>query len=104
MPDNPSPSVIILGQFSAFWGGFVQRREFIALIGGAATWPVLARAQQGERMRRVGVLMAYAESDPEGQGRVETFLRALQQLGWTNGRNVRIDSRWGGGDAGLIRQ
>jgi putative tryptophan/tyrosine transport system substrate-binding protein len=82
----------------------MNRRAFIGLIGGAAALPLVARAQQGERMRRSGVLMSYAESDPEGYGRVAAFLQALQQLGWTNGRNVRIDSRWGGGDADLIRK
>jgi putative tryptophan/tyrosine transport system substrate-binding protein len=72
----------------------VRRREFITLVGGAATWPLVARAQQPERMRRIGVLMAYAESAEEGQAVVEAFRQELQKLGWTDGRNLRIDYRW----------
>jgi putative ABC transport system substrate-binding protein len=74
----------------------VNRRQF---IGGAAAWPVAARAQQGERVRRIGVLMGGAESDPVEQARLAAFLDRLQQLGWTHGRNVRIDYRWGAADA-----
>ncbi len=71
------------------------RREFITLIGGAAAWPLAVRAQQAERMRRIGVLPGgYAETDPEGQARVAAFLNTLQGLGWTNGRNVRVEMRW----------
>ena len=78
----------------------LKRREFITLLGGAAAaWPLAARAQQGERMRRIGVLMPCAADDPEGQARIAAFLQGLQQLGWTIGRNVRIDTRWGDGDA-----
>ena len=77
----------------------MKRRDFIALISGAAAaWPLPARAQQGERMRRIGVLMNFAENDPVAQARVTAFLQVLQQLGWTNGRNVRIDVRWSAGD------
>jgi putative tryptophan/tyrosine transport system substrate-binding protein len=66
----------------------VKRREFITLLGGAAAmWPLAARAQQGERMRRIGVLMAYAESVPEAQAWVAAFREGLQKLGWTEGRN-----------------
>jgi putative tryptophan/tyrosine transport system substrate-binding protein len=73
----------------------MQRREFIKLIGGAAaSWPLAARAQQPERMRRIGVLMGYAESDPEGQAWVAAFREGLQKLGWVEGRNTRIDTRW----------
>ena len=72
----------------------LKRREFITLLGGAAAWPLAARAQQGERMRRIGVLMTTAANDPEGQARIAAFLQELQQLGWTDGRNVRIDVRW----------
>jgi len=73
----------------------MRRREFFTLLGGAvAAWPLAARAQQPERMRRIGVLMAFAPDDPEGRARVTAFMQALQQLGWADGRNVRIDSRW----------
>ena len=83
----------------------MRRREFITLLGGAAAaWPLAARAQQSERMRRIGVLMNVAADDPEGQARFAAFLQGLQQLGWTDGRNVRIDTRWGAGDAERIRR
>jgi putative ABC transport system substrate-binding protein len=81
----------------------MRRREFITLLGGAAVWPLAARAQQSERMRRIGVLMPYAEDNPVGQARLAAFLEGLRQLGWADGRNVRIDSRWGAGDASLTR-
>jgi putative ABC transport system substrate-binding protein len=77
----------------------MKRREFITLLGGAAAWPIAARGQQPERMRRIGVLISLAENDPEGQARMTAFLRGLQQLGWTDGRNVHIDYRWGAGEA-----
>jgi putative ABC transport system substrate-binding protein len=80
----------------------VRRREFIAGLGSAAAWPVVARAQQGERVRRVGVLMNLAASDPDAQHHIAAFLEKLQQLGWTEDRNVRIDIRWAGGDAAEI--
>ena len=73
---------------------WLERREFITLVGGAAAWPLAARAQQGERMRRIGVLMNVAAADPDGQAQIAAFLQALQQLGWNEGRNVRIDTRW----------
>jgi putative ABC transport system substrate-binding protein len=73
----------------------MRRREFITLLGGSvATWPLVARAEQPERMRRIGVLMASAADDSESQARIAGFLQALQQLGWADGRNVRIDTRW----------
>jgi ABC-type uncharacterized transport system substrate-binding protein len=73
----------------------MRRREFITLLGGmAVAWPLAARAQQGDRMRRIGVLMSAAANDPEGQARIAAFLQGLQPLGWTVGRNVRIDIRW----------
>jgi ABC-type uncharacterized transport system substrate-binding protein len=76
------------------------RRKFITLLGGtAAAWPLAARAQQPEKMRRIGVLMAFAESDPEGQASVAAFREELQKLGWTEGRNIRIDTRWAALDA-----
>ena len=78
----------------------MKRREFITLLGGAAAaWPLAARAQQGERMRRIGVLMHLAPDDLEGQSRLAAFLQGLQQLGLTDGRNMRIDTRWGASDA-----
>jgi putative ABC transport system substrate-binding protein len=81
----------------------MKRREFITLLGGAAVaWPLAARAQQGEQMRRVGVLMNTAAGDPEGKARNAAFERGLQELGWTIGRNVRIDYRWGEGDADRV--
>jgi putative ABC transport system substrate-binding protein len=72
----------------------MRRRQFITLLGGAAAWPLAARAQQGERVRRIGVLMAAAADDPEYQARIAAFVQGLQQLGWTDGRNVRTDTRW----------
>jgi putative ABC transport system substrate-binding protein len=73
----------------------MRRREFFVLFGGAAAWPLTARAQQPERIRRIGVLMALAESDPEGRAAlVAAFREGLQKLGWTEGRNIRIDTRW----------
>ena len=72
----------------------IARRKFLATLGGAATWPLAARAQQRERMRRIGVLMGSAESDQVNQARLAAFLDGLQQLGWTDGRNVRINIRW----------
>jgi putative ABC transport system substrate-binding protein len=81
----------------------MRRREFITLLGGAAAWPLAARAQQGERMRRIGVLMLYPENDPQGQLRVTSFRQGLEKLGWSVGRNVQIDFQWGLGDADWIR-
>ena len=73
----------------------MKRRDFITLLGGAAAaWPVAARAQQGERMRRIGVLMAFAEGDREGQANVAAFREGLQNLGWAESRNIRVDTRW----------
>jgi putative ABC transport system substrate-binding protein len=83
----------------------MRRREFITLLGGAAAaWPLAARAQQAERMRRVGVLMHLGENHAEGQARVAAFQQGLQQLGWIDGRNVRLDVRWGAGDAERYRR
>ena len=82
----------------------MRRREFITLLGGtAAAWPVALRAQQPDRVRRIGVLMAAAADDPEYQARVEAFQQALGQLGWTISRNVRIDTRWATTNADRIR-
>ena len=82
----------------------MKRRQFITLLGTAAAWPPAVRAQQAERMRRIGVLLPSAADDAVFQTRMAVFLRALQQLGWTDGRNVRIDTRWAAGDADLIRK
>ena len=73
----------------------MRRRQFITLLGGATAWPLVARAQQPERIRRIGVLFAVTEDNSEGQARLAAFQQALQQLGWTDGRNIRIDYRWG---------
>jgi ABC-type uncharacterized transport system substrate-binding protein len=81
----------------------VKRRQFMMLLGGLTAWPLAARAQQGERIRRIGVLMSVAAEGTEGQARLAAFLKGLQQLGWTDGNNVRIEHRWGAGDAERIR-
>jgi putative tryptophan/tyrosine transport system substrate-binding protein len=82
----------------------VKRREFITLLGGAAAaWPLAARGQQAERVRRVGVLMAVAESDADVRSGVALFQQRLQELGWNDGRNIRIDYRWGDADADRIQ-
>jgi putative ABC transport system substrate-binding protein len=80
-----------------------NRRSFITLLGGAASWPLAARAQQGDRVRRIGVLTGFDENDPEGKRRYSAFTQALAGLGWTDGRNVRIDVRWAGADINRIR-
>jgi putative tryptophan/tyrosine transport system substrate-binding protein len=83
----------------------MNRRELITLLGGAAVaWPVAARAQQGDRIRRIGVLMNVAADDPEAQARNASFMQELQELGWTVGRNLRIDYRWAAGDADRLRR
>ena len=81
----------------------MKRREFIAGFGSAAAWPLAAQAQQGDRVRRIGVLMAPEENDPEGQLRYSVFTQALAGLGWTDGRNLRMDLRWGGDDTNRVR-
>jgi putative ABC transport system substrate-binding protein len=82
----------------------VKRREFIALVGGgAAAWPLAAHAQQGERVRRIGVLMASSESDPMGQARIAALRQALAGLGWSEGGNLKIEWRWTGGDIDRVR-
>jgi putative tryptophan/tyrosine transport system substrate-binding protein len=81
---------------------FIGRRELVTLLGGAAAWPLAVRAQQGERMRRIGVLNPFAENDPEVQANITAFRQALQKLGWTE-RNLRIDYRWGGANPERIR-
>ena len=82
----------------------MRRREFITLVGGAAAaWPLAARAQQGERMRRLGALTGIAD-EPVALARAAVFTKELEQLGWSHGRNIRIDYRWGGGDPEIIRR
>jgi ABC-type uncharacterized transport system substrate-binding protein len=100
MTEPPSPLRMLLSRHT-------KRREFISLLGGAAAallWPLAARAQQGERIRRIGVLMNLAEDDPESQARMSGFVQALQQLGWTDGRNVRIEIRWAAADPERFRK
>ena len=83
----------------------MRRRDFLGVLGGAAAaWPLAARGQQPEQMRSVGVLIGATADDPDAQARIAAFVQALQQLGWTDGRNLRIDIRWGGGDADVIRK
>jgi putative ABC transport system substrate-binding protein len=81
----------------------MKRRNFITLLGGVAAWPLAARADQGERVRRVGVLIAFDESDPEAQRYIKAFLQGLQELGWAHGRNVEIEYRWGAANLDRIR-
>ena len=82
----------------------MRRRAFISLLGGAVVWPAVTRAQPSERMRRIGVLMFLAENDPVSKARLATFIEGLQQLGWTVGRNVQIDIRWGAADPARSRK
>jgi putative tryptophan/tyrosine transport system substrate-binding protein len=82
----------------------VNRREFIAGLGSAAAWPLVAQAQQPERIRRIGVLMGLAADDAEGQRRIAAFQQGLQEMGWIEGRNVRIDARWGARNNNDARQ
>ena len=81
----------------------IRRREFIAGLGSAAAWPVVGRAQQGDRVRRIGVLMPGDENDPAQKTYFFALTQALAHLGWTDGRNVRMDPRWGGGDNNRMR-
>ena len=83
----------------------MQRRQFIAILGSAAAaWPLAARAQQGDRMRRIGVLISLAADDRQGKARVAAFVQGLQELGWADGRNVRIDYRWSAVNADITRK
>src|SRR5215831_17781746 len=91
-------------QAEGHMASFIGRRRFLATLGGSAVaWPLAARAQQPERMRRVGVLMAPSDSDPEAQRWMSALRDGLEKLGWNDGRNIRIDVRWGGGDAERLR-
>ena len=80
----------------------MRRREFITLLGGAATWPLGARAQQSERMRHIAILMLTTD-DTDGQARITALREGLEKLGWTEGRNLRIDTRWAAGDTDSMR-
>ena len=84
----------------------IGRREFFTLLGGAAAaWPLAGRAQQADRVRRIGALIGAPSADnPDAQANIRAFLQVLQQLGWTDGQNVRIDSRWGAANADDIRK
>ena len=81
----------------------IRRRQFIAGLGSTVAWPVVALAQPGDRVRRIGVLMPGDENDPEQRARLAAVTQALADLGWTDGRNVRMDVRWGGGNINRIR-
>src|SRR5689334_11562998 len=82
----------------------MRRRQFIMLLGGAAAWPLAARAQQPERMRRIGVLMHTTSDEPDAQARLAGFLQAMQAAGWEVGRNLRIEARWSAVDVARLRQ
>jgi putative tryptophan/tyrosine transport system substrate-binding protein len=82
----------------------MRRREFISLLGGAAAaWPLAARAQKPGGVRRIGVLLSVVESDPEGKAQLSGFTQGLTELGWIEGRNLRMEVRWGGGNVDQIR-
>ena len=85
-------------RLSRLGGHAMRRRAFITLLGGAVVWPAVTRAQHSEAVRRIGVLMNRTADDPQGQARLAAFQQRLQQLGWTDGGNVRIDTRWGADD------
>jgi ABC-type uncharacterized transport system substrate-binding protein len=82
----------------------MRRRDFIALLGGAAAWPVAVRAQQSERMRQIGVVLPPAENDPEAQGWMAAFREGLEKLGWREGHNIRIETRWRVADANSMQR
>src|SRR5215472_15539535 len=82
----------------------IKRREFITLLCGAAAWPFAARAQQGERMRRIGVLLSTSEGDPGRRAQLAAFVHRLTELGWANGRNARLDVRWTAGSVDVGRR
>src|SRR6516162_4080318 len=97
MTESPSPLTMLFSRHT-------RRRTFIAGLGSAAAWPVVGRAQQGERVRRIGVLMAYDESDPEAKAHLSAFMQGLVELGWTNGHNIRMDIRWPAGNIDRVRK
>ena len=81
----------------------IARRKFLATLGAAAAWPLAARAQQGERMRRIGIVMPFAKGDSDGEARIRAFKQALAKLGWTDGGNIQFDERWLTDDMDLVR-
>jgi putative ABC transport system substrate-binding protein len=81
----------------------MNRREFITLLGGAAAWPLAARAQQPDQVRRIGILMLVGEADPQAHAELAAFTKELQRLGWREGENVRIDYRWADGDVSRLQ-
>jgi putative ABC transport system substrate-binding protein len=83
--------------------GDVKRREFIALVGSAAAWPLAAHAQAPNEVRRIGILLSPAHTDPEGHARIAAFQQGLQDLGWMEGRNISFEYRWAAGDAERMR-
>src|SRR5437879_2837976 len=101
MPRRPACYRLKIENIGVSSGVGMRRRDFITLVGGAAAaWPLAARAQPSERVRRIGVLINLAADDPDSPARVAAFAQGLQELGWTDGRNIRIDYRWAAGDAG----
>jgi len=101
--DTPNLLYLVCGHWP--WVSPMRRREFITLIVGAtAAWPLAARGQQPERTRRIGMLMNGSADDPEAPARIAAFAQGLQETGWTLGRNVRIDYRWGAGDSARYRK
>src|SRR5215467_12833148 len=94
----------LLVRGSGMQSGQLQRRKFIAALGGAAAWPLAVQAQKRERMRRIGVLMTAAADDSNTLARVTAFAQKLQQLGWSIGRNVQIDYRWGASNPNEARK
>jgi hypothetical protein len=105
MPDRTlRASLYSTFAWSLPWGRHMRRREFITLVGATAAWPLVAQAQQPERVRRIGVLQGLAADDPEAQAYVAAFQQGLQEAGWTVGRNVRIDYRWSAGDHTRLRR
>src|SRR5258706_5059035 len=82
----------------------MRRRQFLGVLGGAAAWPLVADAQERERVRRIGVLMNFAADDPESQRRITAFAQGLQQSGWTDGNSVRVETCWATGDAERFRK
>src|SRR5262245_19941544 len=84
-------------------GGQMRRREFVALTGGVLAWSLAARAQESAKIRRIGILMGLPQNDPEGQARIAAFRQGLQDLKWVEGSNIRVDIRWGTGDAAGVR-